>query len=415
VTNDRNVSSQSDCLIIGGGVAGLWLRWRLRRAGLRVTLLDLGRHDVTRQSVASQGILHRGVKYSLSPAAAGAQRVLAEALSDWTAAISGLPSDEAPPLRGVTIHTRTMHMWAVSGLLSGMTGAAASLALVSGVRKLDPSAAPPLLASPGFTIWETDETCVDPASLLTHLRRACDGPLLAVDSVESIDAAAGVVRVMYAGASFTFSARSIFACAGLGNEHLLRAASLNPDDYCQRRPLHMVMASPAPAPLFAHCIKPLSDKPRLTITTATREGRPVWYIGGELAESGVHRTAEAQIVAARDELRRCLPAANLSDVRFAPWRIDRAEGRTPDGSRPDGPVIRTIDRLNFIWPTKLALAPIAARRAADISLSLFGGCDTPRGMPQPTESPSLHPLPPLPSPPEHIPPWQDNTISWSKT
>lgn len=407
MTHPHAQTFRSDCLILGGGVAGLWLRWRLRREGLSVTLLDLGTHDNARQSVASQGILHRGVKYALSPGAAGTQRVLAEAMDDWTRALECADSVSAPALAGVRIYTRTMHMWAPGGMLAGVTGAAASLSLVSGVRKLDPKAAPRVLASAGFSVWETDETCIDAASLLSSLRRAADGPLLSIDAVESIDAAEGIVRAVCGGQSVTFSTGAVYGCAGLGNEHLMAAAGIDASSVCQRRPLHMVMLTPAPSPLYAHCIRPLSDKPRLTITTAYNNSEPIWYIGGDLAETGVARDSQAQVRAAREELARCLPAADLSAAHIAPWRIDRAEGRTQDGARPDGPVARSFGRLTFIWPTKLALAPIAARRAV---AALFGGEHAPATR-QPGESAETA-APPFPLPPEHLPPWQHNNVTW---
>ncbi|NJK90693.1 MAG: FAD-dependent oxidoreductase [Blastochloris sp.] len=54
-----------DVVILGGGVAGLWLLQRLRREGYSVALFEnqcLGGE----QTVASQGVIHGGLKYALN-------------------------------------------------------------------------------------------------------------------------------------------------------------------------------------------------------------------------------------------------------------------------------------------------------------------------------------------------------------
>ncbi|HAI12838.1 MAG TPA: hypothetical protein DCM28_14110, partial [Phycisphaerales bacterium] len=54
-----------DVVVIGGGVAGLWLLDALHRKGYRCVLLEA--HQLgSGQTVASQGILHGGMKYTLS-------------------------------------------------------------------------------------------------------------------------------------------------------------------------------------------------------------------------------------------------------------------------------------------------------------------------------------------------------------
>ena len=54
----------TDICIIGGGVAGLWLNARLRKAGYHTVLIERGALGGG-QSVKSQGIIHGGIKYAL--------------------------------------------------------------------------------------------------------------------------------------------------------------------------------------------------------------------------------------------------------------------------------------------------------------------------------------------------------------
>ena len=61
----------TDVLIVGGGIAGLWLHARLRQLGYASLLVEnasLGGG----QSVKSQGIIHGGAKYALHGALTGA-------------------------------------------------------------------------------------------------------------------------------------------------------------------------------------------------------------------------------------------------------------------------------------------------------------------------------------------------------
>ena len=56
-------SLSTDVLIVGGGVAGLWLNARLRRLGYSTLLVDKGVLGGG-QSAKSQGIIHGGTKYA---------------------------------------------------------------------------------------------------------------------------------------------------------------------------------------------------------------------------------------------------------------------------------------------------------------------------------------------------------------
>src|SRR5262245_52644096 len=122
-----------DVLIAGGGIAGLWLLNRLRAAGFDAALVDrnpLG----TGQTIAAQGIIHSGVKYTFD----GVMRPQTEALSSmpkiWMDSIAGHGEVD---LRGAEILSEHQFMWSPGSLMGRLVGAMASKAMRSDVATLD--------------------------------------------------------------------------------------------------------------------------------------------------------------------------------------------------------------------------------------------------------------------------------------
>jgi hypothetical protein len=163
--------------------------------------------------------------------------------------------------------------------------------------------------------------------------------------------------VYMAGKAVEVSAQQFIFTAGAGNEVIIRKLK-HKEVAMQRRPLHMVMAKlPFDYSLYAHCLG-LGSRPRVTITTHhLQDGSAVWYLGGSLAEEGVGRDAEAQIKAARQELKNLFPWLDFSAAEFATFTIDRAEPLQKNGFKPETSFVKVVNNIVIAWPTKLALAP----------------------------------------------------------
>lgn len=387
---------RADCVILGGGIAGLWARAVIAQAGFGVVLVSdapLG----AGQTVASQGILHRGIKYAISPGAAGAANALSTAHAAWSEALVGRgPID----LRAARVLSPCTHLWTLPGMLGGLTGAAAAMAMRSEVSRLARADYPACFVdAPDRTaVWRVDEPCLDARTLVAALAAVPAGPILVAPGVALSREAQGATVTA---PGLEIRARVALLSAGSGNEQLLRGLSIDPATIAQRRPLRMTMVKHAPFPLFGHCVQELSDKPRLTVTSAEHEGGIVWYIGGEPAERGVTLSPEAHVQAVKKELAACVSWADLRGVRFAQFAIDRAEARTPAGKRPDGPVLREFGNIAALWPTKLALAPSAAGDGLAWVRTALG---TPR------DQPDLAPGPPPPLAPA---PWEWSQLTWT--
>src|SRR5690606_10645858 len=128
----------------------------------------------------------------------------------------------------------------------------------------------------------------------------------------------------------------------------------------QRRPLQMVMVRHhIPDPIYVHCVaEQLTATPELTVTThPCRHGGNVWYLGGELAESGAGLSQGEQIERARARVRELFPWCRLEDAQWASFYIDRAEPRQDGGQRPDKAFVKPLRNFLVCWPTKLSLTP----------------------------------------------------------
>ena len=91
-----------DVLIVGGGIAGLWLLAELRAAGVNALLAtdELGKG----QTIASQGIIHGGTKYALTGKLTGATLAIGDMPRIWRSALNG---EGAVDLKRVNILTES--------------------------------------------------------------------------------------------------------------------------------------------------------------------------------------------------------------------------------------------------------------------------------------------------------------------
>lgn len=347
-----------DVAILGGGIAGLWLLARLKAAGYSVLLIEreaLG----AGQTLASQGIIHGGLKYAINLKLGQDSAALADMPSRWRSALNGTGEID---LRGAKLAAEHHLFWARRTLASRVAGFFGSKLVQGRVAALDQAAWPQALRDPEHVgaVYALDECVLDVPSLLVALA-GLHPDCIKAGTARGEDRG-DHVALDVAGRGVT--AAYLISAAGAGNEALLPQLGL-PAQAAQRRPLHQLLVDNAPAPLWAHCFD-TSDKPRVTITTHRKQdGTLVWNVGGLIAENGVRQSETELIAAARAEFAMLLPKLDISRCRFAGCRVDRAEGATDDGRKPEGPVLRRKGRLTLAWPTKLALAP----RLADLVLA----------------------------------------------
>ncbi|WP_101674724.1 FAD-dependent oxidoreductase [Alloalcanivorax mobilis] len=348
-----------DILILGGGIAGLWLINQLQSRGYQCLLLETDTLGGA-QTLASQGIIHGGLKYALGGTLSSESESIAGMPDRWRQAIAGHgPVD----LSGVQVLSETQHLWSAGSVASRMTTFFASRMLRGRIEKLKRPGFPSALADPRFKgqVYRLDDLVVNTESLLDVLAAPVRPRLLHLDLSRDtlVWGENGLQAVELAGQRI--EPRVTVLAAGAGNADLLERAHkahLFKAESSQSRPLKMMLVKHSLGHrLYAHCVG-TSNKPRLTVTSHEMpDGDLVWYLGGDLAERGVQRSDAQQLQAARDELATLFPWLDFSAAGFAVLDVARAEPRQHGLSKPDNAYARRERNLIVTWPTKLTLAP----------------------------------------------------------
>jgi glycerol-3-phosphate dehydrogenase len=359
-------SVETDIVIIGGGIAGLWLLNRLRQQGYSVILLESGTLGGG-QTNKAQGILHGGVKYSLQGSLTASSHAIANMPLVWKQCLEGFGEIN---LSNVPILSKQQYLWSTGTLTSKLTAFFAGLALKSHMESLNKESYPEIFKHPQFQghVYSLDEMVIDVPALLRELMKPHQDVIFKIDSLEpeqiQLDENDRLTTLTIRAEPLPpleIRAQKYIFTGGAGNEMVLKKLKKLPVKM-QRRPLHMVLVKhPHLLPLYGHCLG-LGETPRITITThKTHDGKTVWYLGGQIAEEGMIRNPNTQIQFAKKELQLLFPWIDFSEAEFNAFYVDRAENASPGGARPSSCYVKEIQNMLIAWPTKMALAPQLAK------------------------------------------------------
>lgn len=357
-------SLKTDIIIFGGGIAGLWLLNRLTTAGYSALLFETDELGCG-QTLASQGMVHGGIKYALGGALSGASETIGAMPARWRRCLAG---DDTVDLRGVRVLSDQFYMWSNASLISKFTAFAASKALRGRIERLPAAAWPEVFQNPKFkgNVYNLHDPVLDTTSLLEQLAEPHRGRIFQIDWTRARlqrDPATPQLQSLWLEtetATIELTAKLFIAAAGAGNAQIIAdAAGGTPE--MQRRPLHQVALTAVNLPhLYAHALGSKSS-PRVTISTHfTTSGQPLWYLGGDLATDGIERDAAEQLAFAQQELAKLLPWIDLSTADWRSFSINRAEPKQTQLIKPDDAFAEfASDCANLLvcWPTKLTLAP----------------------------------------------------------
>lgn len=349
-----------DIAIIGGGIAGLWLLNRLCKQGYNAVLFEQNTLGGD-QTLASQGIIHGGIKYALGGALTAASEATTDMPDHWRRCLRG---EGDVDLRDASVLSEYFYMWSTKSLTSRITSFFASKLTRGRVNTVDASDRPTAFASPQFKghLYKLPDLVLDVPSVIQALADKCAERIFAIDWQHShfIQKANGQVEQLVINEQVALQADKFIFCAGAGNEGLCEQLGIS-KPRMQRRPLKQVLVKHAyPYALSAHCMGSNSS-PRLTISSHQRDdGAMIWYLGGDLAIEGVSMSDGALIEKAKQELDQFFPWLDFSDAEFATLSIDRAEPKQKALAKPDKAFAAWADHSNNVmvaWPTKLTLVP----------------------------------------------------------
>ncbi|HEY9134714.1 MAG TPA: FAD-dependent oxidoreductase [Pseudomonadales bacterium] len=344
---------KADIVIFGGGIAGLWALNRLRQLNYQAILLETDALG-SGQTLLSQGMIHGGMKYALSGTLSKAANAIARMPKVWEDCLQGKGDID---LSAVKVLSRDYLMWSSGQLGSRMATFFASKLVRGRIEAVKKSALPTAFQNENFKgqAYRLNDIVLDVESLVRTLSEPYQDWIYQLDDY-SFNVSSGEIATVKLG-EHTLSAQCYLFAAGQGNQTLLEQAGLN-TPAMQIRPLHQVFVKhKLPHKIYAHCIG-TGSKPRITITShSCSDGNSVWYLGGELAESGVERSEQQQIDFAKNELKQLFPWLDFSTAQWTTLRINRAEPAQGSGERPDHAYVNLNKNILTTWPTKLSLAP----------------------------------------------------------
>lgn len=340
-----------DIAIAGAGIAGLWLANLLLSRGFNVAVCERGEIGGT-QTMASQGLIHGGVKYALGGTATRAFEAVSDMPGRWRACLEGAGEID---LRGVRVISDRYYLWSPDAPGARLAGFLASRLLRGRVERLSHSEYPQPFTGQAGTMYRLDDFVIDVTGLVQRLAAPLQGRIfpMAVEP-EGLVMRHGTVCA-FENADIRVEAQHFIFATGTDNGKLAAAAGAATG--MRRLPLKQVLVrSTNPEPIFAHCIAGMRAEPALTVTTLPG----YHYLGGALASDGANRSDADQIDMAKRELSQALPWIDWSKRTFETLSIDRAEA---EGRRLEGAFVETHENVLIAWPGKLTLAPDLGDRA----------------------------------------------------
>lgn len=388
-----------DVAIVGAGIAGLWLLNRLRGAGYSAVLLEKSALGSS-QTIASQGMIHGGLKYALAGKLTGAFESIKLMPQVWQQCLHGNGEID---LRATKILSDDFIMWSSGSVGSKLVSFFASKSLRGRIEKLKREDYPPPFADSPYkgAIYRLVDVVLDVPSLLENLSAPHLPAIARTEQLQWRTGEQGVHSVLCDN-GVTVRARRYVITAGEGTGAILEALNIRQPEM-QIRPLHQVMVKhKLPYGLYGHCIgAQTSASPRLTVSThPCKDGDWVWYLGGDLANDSIEWSSDKLIDHARQELADIFPWLDFSTAQWATTMINRAEPKQEQLIKPDTAFSTAADaQQNVIvaWPTKLSLAPDLAQQVVARLQDQI----------QPSAALHLERLSALPKPPIATPLWDE--------
>lgn len=350
---------ETEITIIGGGIAGLCLLSKLKSEGYKnVILLEKNKlgHD---QTIASQGIIHSGFKYSFQSEETEITRNISLAPTAW----KRLLDDKKHNLTSTNTLSNKMSLWFEQSFDSSFLKKhyiRDNSLVFKGARTASIFDQNPHLNSD----WSLQERTVDIGSLLDSFKSELDQELVLIKDLTIIkknDQLTELQIQLPNNESLHLNTKILICMAGASNQQFCDKLNI-PKPAIQLRPLHMIMLKGDLPKLYGHGLG-AGSLPKITITThQTDRKEMVWYIGGAPAEEGLNTEPIDLVKKTKNHLSNIFTSLNFDKIKGACHRVNRAEAKQANSKRPDSFSIIQSSNIIIAWPTKLAFAPLLANK-----------------------------------------------------
>lgn len=396
--NHQSPTADADIVIIGGGVAGCWLMHRLRQQKYRAILIERQSLGGV-QTIASQGIIHSGLKYALQNPRR--MRQLKQTSQHWGLS---LKNRRLPMLGDAKLLSADCLLWSGPRRRSRAFAALANALAADRARKLRTDEYPEIFDEDfAGNIYSMETPVIDMPSLMRAISAPHEKFMFQVADcrLHSDGRQVSLEISTEEGEQHRLKPRMCVLAAGAGNAKLLDEAGEG-SPVMRTAPLRQLMVHAENLPeLHGHYLEP-GRGPQLTITThRNADNQAVWYIGGALAANC--RNEAAGVLMLRTSMARLFKDDPLRNARFKMLEFTRAEPVLRNGRGMDGFVefSKRLSNLVTVWPVKLTLTP-------SLTPKLMGGLRQRELHPEDdAPAPDLS----LPAPPVAAAPWHDFALS----
>ena len=370
-----NLTYSTNIVIFGGGIAGLWLLNRLQSEGYDSILFETNTLG-GKQTVDSQGIIHGGLKYALKGSVGRDSQNIADMPNRWRQCLSG---DGEIDLTDVSVLNENYYMWSDGGMKSRLKSYLGSKSLRGRIDIVEKELYPQFFreSSVKGTLYKLPDFVIDTLSLLKKLVSTKNDRLFSLTDCHykfhsGSQSLKQQLQIKVNDKTVLIEADLFIFCAGEGNQQLISKAALS-NIQAQVRPLHMVYLRKSKLPkIYVHCIgNDFNLTPSVTVTShRAQNGDVIWYLGGEIAESGINKPRDEQIYAAQELIKNTFPWLNLSNAQWESFYINRSEANVQSSFRPDDAVVKEEKNILVAWPTKLTLVPSLADKVLEYAAGL---------------------------------------------
>ncbi|MCB1692857.1 MAG: FAD-dependent oxidoreductase, partial [Pseudomonadales bacterium] len=221
---EADIDYRTHIAIVGGGVCGLWLLRALIAGGREAILLErdtLGGG----QTLASQGMIHGGIKYALGGFTTPSSETIANMPSVWETYLAGKGAFD---LSAVRVLSRDYYLFSDSSVSSRVTAFFGSKSIRGRVAKMPASEHPQPFSHAAFkgALYRLADIVVDTPSLVSELANGAPGRVLQADARAVRGSDGGVTHLQLQDGS-TLSADCYIFAAGQGNGALIEAAGID--------------------------------------------------------------------------------------------------------------------------------------------------------------------------------------------